>query len=64
MYGDCNSIDMDQLKDDMENDALGAFFGGGFGGAFVDALDIRDASDDELIEMAEERGVDLSRYRR
>ena len=64
MFGYNDSVDTDQLKNDMENDAIGAFFGGGFGGAFVDASDIRDASDDELIEMAEERGVDLKRYRK
>ena len=56
-------FDTDELRKNMEDDAMGAAFGGGFGGAFFDAMNIERASDDELIQMAEERGIDLDRYR-
>ena len=61
MFGN-DSIDIERLRDDMESDSLGAFFGGGFGGAFIEASDIRRASDDELIEMARKKGVNLDNY--
>lgn len=56
-------IDVDKLRRDMENDSFGAFYGGGFGGAFMEASDIEDASDEELIEMAQKKGIDLWRYK-
>ena len=62
MYGNNESIDVDRLREDMESESLGAFFGGGFGGAFIEASDIRNASDDELIEMARRKGIDLDDY--
>ena len=55
-------IDVDKLRDDMLNEDLGAFFGGGFGGALVEAVDVERASDEELVEMAQRQGIDLSRY--
>ena len=39
-------IDVERLREDLENESLGAFWGGGFGGALVEAGDIRRASDD------------------
>ena len=55
-------IDVDKLRDDMLQEDLGAFFGGGFGGALVEAVDIERASDEELVEMAQRQGIDLSKY--
>ena len=55
-------LDIERLRGDMESDSLGAFFGGGFGGAFIEASDIRSASDRELIEMARRKGKDLDDY--
>ena len=62
MYGSRKTIDVDRLREDMENDALGAAFVGGYGGAFMEASDIRRASDDEVIRIAEKKGIDLDRY--
>ena len=62
MYGNNGSIDTDRLRRDMENDSLGAFFGGGFGGALIDVSDIENASDEELVEMAKRSGVDIRKY--
>ena len=56
------SIDIERLKEDMSEESLGAFFGGGFGGALVEASDIQNFSDDELIEMARSQGLDLDEY--
>lgn len=55
-------IDVDELRQDLLNESMGAFFGGGFGGAFIEGLDIRRASDEEVVEIALRKGVDLSRY--
>lgn len=55
-------IDIEKLREDLKNDSLGAFFGGGFGGALIEASDIRLASDEELIEIARRKGTDLRSY--
>ena len=55
-------IDVDKLREDMRNEDLGAFFGGGFGGALVEAIDIERASDEELVDMALQQGIDLRKY--
>lgn len=33
-------IDIERLRDDLRDDDLGAYFGGGFGGALMEAFDI------------------------
>lgn len=55
-------IDVDALRDDLTNDDYGAFFGGGFGGAMMEAMDIKRASDEDVVRIALERGIDLSDY--
>ncbi|MCR5034078.1 MAG: hypothetical protein K6B42_01495 [Clostridia bacterium] len=55
-------IDVDKLRDDMLQEDLGAFFGGGFGGALMEAVDVERASDEELVEIAQRQGIDLRRY--
>ena len=55
-------IDFDSLRDDIAQESYGAFFGGGFGGALMEAFDIENASPEELIEMAERQGIDLDDY--
>ena len=56
------TIDVDELRDDLRNECLGAFFGGGFGGALVESFDVDRASPEELVEMAQRQGIDLRRY--
>ena len=56
------TIDVDELRDDMRNECLGAFFGCGFGGALVESFDVDRASPEELVEMAQRQGIDLRRY--
>ncbi len=55
-------IDIDKLREDLENDSYGAFYGGGFGGALIEAFDIESASQDELVEIALSKGIDLEEY--
>ena len=57
------SIDIERLRNDLENESLGAFFGGGFGGALIEASDIRRMGAEELIRTAERIGINLSDYR-
>lgn len=56
------NIDVDALRNDLKNEAYGAFFGGGYGGALFEAIDIGSASDEEVVKIARQRGIDLSRY--
>lgn len=56
------TIDVDELRDDLRNECLGAFFGGGFGGALVESFDVDRATPEELVEMAQRQGIDLRRY--
>lgn len=63
MYEERITIDVDKLRDDMENDYLGACFGGGFGGALFAALDVKRATPEQLVEMAQQQGIDLRKYR-
>ena len=46
----------------MLDNSYGAFFIGDFGGALAEAADIENASDEELVEMAERQGIDLRRF--
>ena len=56
------TIDIERLREDLRSDDLGAYFGGGFGGALMEAFDIDNATPEELLQMAQERGFDLRNY--
>ena len=55
-------IDVDVLREDLKNESYGAFYGGGFGGALMESFDIESASDEELVEIALSKGIDLTDY--
>ena len=55
-------IDIEKLRKEMKNDAMGAFFGGGFGGAMIEAFDIESASDEEIVRIAQKKGIDFRKY--
>lgn len=55
-------IDIDNLREDLKNNSLGAFYGGGFGAALIDSFDIDRASDEELIKIALRENVNLNNY--
>ena len=57
-----STIDVDRLRNDLRNEDLGACFGGGFGGALMEAFDIDNATPQELVRFAQEKSVDLRMY--
>lgn len=56
-------IDIEALREDMKEECLGAFFGGGLGGALMESFDIENASPEELVKMAKRQGVNLNKYK-
>ena len=56
------TIDIDRLREDLRSEDLGAYFGGGFGGALMEAFDTDRATPEELVTIAQDMGVDLRRY--
>lgn len=55
-------VDIDRLRKDLESYYMSGFVVTGFGAAFMEASDVKRASDEELIEMAQKVGFDLSKY--
>jgi len=62
MYDETITIDVDALREDMKNECLGAFFGGGFGGALIEAGDIERANSEQLVQMAINQDINLRKY--
>ena len=62
MYKDTITIDIEKLREDMRENCLGAYFGGGFGAALLDSFDVDRASPEQLIQKAQDQGFDLRRY--
>ena len=62
MSNDTITIDIDRLRDDLRNESYGAYFGGGYGGALMQAIDVERASDEKLVEIAVRAGLDLKKY--
>ena len=63
MYQETITIDIDRLRDDMPDECLGAYFGGGFGAALIESFDVDRATPEKLVEMAQNQGIDLRRYK-
>jgi len=63
MYEEQITIDIDKLREDMHEECLGAFFGGGYGGALFEAHDVEKASPEELVRMAQRSGINLRDYK-
>lgn len=55
------AINIEKLRRDLEDDYGSAMFGG-FPMAIVDLEEIRRASPEELIEIAQRNGVNLRKY--
>lgn len=62
MYQETITIDIEKLREDMRENCLGAYFGGGFGAALLDSFDVDRASPEQLIQKAQDQGFDLRRY--
>ena len=57
-------IDIEKLKNDLKNDNYGAFFVGGFGGAIFNVEKINKMTENELIDFAKRKGIDLRKYQK
>lgn len=55
-------IDIDKLRKDLVNYYMSGFVVTGLGAAFMEASDVKNASDEELIEMVQKAGFDLRKY--
>ena len=55
-------IDVDRLRRDMLDNCYALCFATDIAAALAEIPDIEQASDEELIEMALQQGIDLSRY--
>lgn len=55
-------IDIYRLRKDLEGYYMSGFVVTGFGAAFMEASDVKKASDEELIELAQKAGFDLRKY--
>ncbi|WP_026511592.1 hypothetical protein [Butyrivibrio sp. LC3010] len=64
MVNESNQIDIDKLRKDMREESLGAYLGGGFGAALIESFDVDNASDDELIKMAQIKGIRQYYYKK
>ncbi len=56
------TIDVERLRSDMRNECMGAYFGGGFGGALTESFDVDSASPEKLVQMARQQGINLRNY--
>ena len=56
------TIDIERLREDLRSDDLGVYLGVGFGGALMESFDIERAAPEELVQIAQDKGIDLRRY--
>lgn len=56
------TIDIDRLREELKQECYGAYFGGGFGEAMIESLDLERASPVELIKEAERKEIDLRKF--
>lgn len=57
-----DNIDFERLRKDLYEESLAAVFGGGFGGAFLQAEDVMRASDSDLVKIAVKNGMNINDY--
>ena len=55
-------IDIESLRNDLKNESLGAFYGGGFGGALIESFQIEKATPEELIKIADKMNINIEDY--
>ena len=55
-------MDFDALRRDLIEEDYAAYYSAGFGGALVDAFDIERMTNEELLLLAKQRGVDIRKY--
>ena len=55
-------IDVDRLRRDLIASLKAAYFVGGFGAALVERVELEGASDDEIVAIALQKGMNLQKY--
>ena len=55
-------MNYDSLKHDLLEESMGAYFCGGFGGALTEAESLEESDPSELLQFAEDSGMDLRNY--
>ena len=55
-------IDIDKIRNDMRDECFGAYFDGGFGAALIESFDVDKATPEKIVEMAQNKGIDLRLY--
>ena len=55
-------IDIERLRQDLKNESLGAFYGGGFRGALIESFQIDKATPKELIKIADKMNININNY--
>ena len=56
------NIDIDKLRKDMLDNCYALYFASDIVAALAETPDIEQASDEDLIEMAQKQGIDLRKY--
>ena len=56
------TIDIDRLRNDLMSENLAGYFGVGLGGMLIEAIDIQKMEPEDLVQLAQNQGIDLRRY--
>ena len=56
-------IDYDALREELRDECLAAYYGGGIGPAMMDALGVDDMSPEELVRAARMWGINIDRFK-
>ena len=56
------TIDIDRLRNDLMSENLAGYFGAGLGRMLIEAIDIQKMEPEDLVQLAQNQGIDLRRY--
>ena len=56
------TINIERLRNDLRDECIGAYFGGGYGGALIESFDVDRAAPEKLVEIAQCNVIDLRMY--
>ena len=56
------TIDLDALREALERECWGAFYGGDLDNVLVQLAEAQNSAPEELVALAEEMGLDLSQF--
>ena len=56
------TIDIDRLRNDLMSENLAGYFGAGLVGMLIESMDIQKMSSEELVQLAQNQGIELRKY--